>query len=86
MGVKRLRIDKYLKVSRLIKRRTLASEACDQGRVKINNKVAKPSNEVKVGDTIEIQFGNSNVKVEVVSISETVQKNDAKGMYVEKSD
>ena len=52
----------------------------------INNKIAKPSSEVKVGDTIEIQFGNNNVKVEVVSVSETVQKNDAKGMYVEKSD
>jgi ribosomal 50S subunit-recycling heat shock protein len=86
MEVKGLRIDKYLKVSRLIKRRTLASEACDQGRVKINNKTAKPSNEVKVGDIIEIQFGNSNVKVEVISITETVSKNDAKGMYIEKSD
>ncbi|HEY9062065.1 MAG TPA: RNA-binding S4 domain-containing protein [Pseudobacteroides sp.] len=81
-----MRIDKYLKVSRLIKRRTLASEACDQGRVKINGKTAKPSNEVKVGDTIEIQFGNSNVKVEVASISETVSKSDAKGMYIEKGD
>jgi len=77
-----LRIDKYLKVSRLIKRRTLACEACDQGRIKINDKVAKPSSEVKVGDIIEIQFGNSNVKVEVKSVSETVNKNDAKEMYV----
>jgi ribosomal 50S subunit-recycling heat shock protein len=76
-----MRIDKYLKVSRLIKRRTLASEACDQGRVKINDKVAKPGSEVKVGDIIEIQFGNGNTKVEVVSISEHVLKADSKEMY-----
>jgi ribosomal 50S subunit-recycling heat shock protein len=77
-----MRIDKYLKVSRLIKRRTLANEACEQGRVKINDKVAKPGLEVKVGDTIEIQFGNSNIKVEVVSVSEHVLKSDSKEMYV----
>lgn len=76
-----MRIDKYLKVSRLIKRRTLASEACDQGRVKINDKVAKPGSEVKVGDVIEIQFGNGNTKVEVISISEHVLKADSKEMY-----
>jgi len=58
-----MRIDKYLKVSRLIKRRTLANEACEQGRVLINGKVAKPGTEVKVGDIIEIRFGNSTTKL-----------------------
>ncbi len=77
-----MRIDKYLKVSRLIKRRTLACEACEQERVKINGKIAKPSAEVKVGDIIEIQFGNSNTKVEVTSIAEHVLKADSKEMYV----
>lgn len=76
-----MRIDKYLKVSRLIKRRTLANEACEQGRVKINDKVAKPGSEVKAGDTIEIQFGNNITKVEVTSISEHVSKADSKEMY-----
>jgi len=80
-----MRIDKYLKVSRLIKRRTLANEACEQGRVKINDKPAKPGSEVKVGDVIEIQFGNSTTSVEVVSISEHVLKNESKEMYVIKS-
>lgn len=77
-----MRIDKYLKNSRLIKRRTLANEACEQGRVKINDKVAKPGTEVKIGDVIEIQFGNNNTKVEVTSIAEHVSKADAKEMYV----
>ncbi|NLL07105.1 MAG: RNA-binding S4 domain-containing protein [Clostridiaceae bacterium] len=76
-----MRIDKYLKVSRLIKRRTLANEACENGRVKINDKVAKPGTEIKVGDIIEIQFGNSNTKVEVLSISEHVLKADSKEMF-----
>ncbi|MCX8129860.1 MAG: RNA-binding S4 domain-containing protein [Clostridia bacterium] len=76
-----MRIDKYLKVSRLIKRRTLACEACEQERVKINSKVAKPSTEVKVGDLIEIQFGNSNTKVEVTSVAEHVSKAGSKEMY-----
>lgn len=80
-----MRIDKYLKVSRLIKRRTLANEACEQGRVKINDKPAKPGTEVKVGDIIEIQFGNSTTRVEVVSISEHVLKNESKEMYIIKS-
>ena len=75
-----MRIDKYLKVSRLIKRRTLANEACEQGRVKINDKVAKPGSEIKVGDVIEIQFGGSNTRVEVTSISEHVLKADSKEM------
>lgn len=76
-----MRIDKFLKVSRLIKRRTLANEACEQGRVKINEKVAKPGSEVKVGDVIEIQFGSSNTKVEVTSVNEHVLKADSKEMY-----
>lgn len=77
-----MRIDKYLKVSRLIKRRTLASEACEQERVKINGKVAKPSSEVKVGDTIEIQFGSSITRVEVTSVAEHVSKAESKEMYI----
>lgn len=77
-----MRIDKFLKNSRLIKRRTLANEACDHGRIKINDKVAKPGSEVKVGDVIEIQFGNSNTRVEVTSINEHVTKDDAKEMYI----
>jgi ribosomal 50S subunit-recycling heat shock protein len=69
-----MRIDKYLKVSRLIKRRTLANEACEQGKVKINGKVVKPGAEVKVGDVVEIQLGNNSIVVEVVSVKEHVSK------------
>lgn len=76
-----MRLDKYLKVSRLIKRRTVANEACDAGRVSINDKPAKASSTVKVGDIIEIQFGTRTVKVEVTSIAETVKKDEAKDMY-----
>ena len=76
-----MRLDKYLKVSRLIKRRTVANDACDAGRVMINNKVAKASAEVKPGDIIEIGFGTSNVKVEVLDIQETTKKNDAKELF-----
>ena len=76
-----MRLDKYLKVSRLIKRRTVANEACDAGRVSINDKPAKASSTVKVGDVIEIQFGTRTVKVEVTSIAETVKKDEAKDMY-----
>lgn len=76
-----MRLDKYLKVSRLIKRRTVANEACDAGRVMINDKVAKASAEVKAGDTITIQFGNKEVKVEVLSVQETVRKEEAKEMF-----
>ena len=76
-----MRLDKYLKVSRLIKRRTVANEACDAGRVSINDKPAKASSNVKVGDVIEIQFGTRTVKVEVTSIAETVKKDEAKEMY-----
>lgn len=72
-----MRIDKFLKVSRVIKRRTLANEACESGKVKINGRTAKPSTEVKIGDIIEISFGNKNTKIEVVSITENVPKADA---------
>ena len=76
-----MRLDKYLKVSRLIKRRTIANEACDAGRVFINDKVAKASNNVKVSDIITIKFGNKEVKVEVLSIAETVKKDEAKELF-----
>ena len=76
-----MRLDKYLKVSRIIKRRTVANEACDAGRVMINDKVAKAGTEVKVGDVIEISFGLKPVKVRVLSIQETVRKDDAKEMF-----
>ena len=76
-----MRLDKYLKVSRLIKRRTVANEACDAGRVQINDKVAKASAEVKVGDIITIAFGNRETKVEVTTVAETVRKEEAKEMY-----
>ncbi|MDF2987393.1 MAG: ribosome-associated heat shock protein implicated in recycling of subunit [Eubacterium sp.] len=81
MGLK-MRIDKYLKVSRLIKRRTVANEVCEQGRVKINDKVAKPGSEAKVGDIIEIQFGNNTTTIEITRVSEHVTKDDAKEMYI----
>ena len=76
-----MRLDKYLKVSRLIKRRTVANEACDSGRVSINGKTAKASVVVKVGDVIEIHFGDKTVKVMVTDIIETTKKDDAKDMY-----
>ena len=76
-----MRLDKFLKVSRLIKRRTVANEACDAGRVMINDKVAKASTEVKVGDIIEIGFGNKQVRVEVLEIAETQKKEEAKEMF-----
>ena len=76
-----MRLDKYLKVSRLIKRRTVANEACDAGRVFVNDKPVKASYQVKVNDVIEIQFGNKSVKARVTSIAETVKKEEAKEMY-----
>ena len=76
-----MRLDTYLKVSRLIKRRTVANEACDAGRVSINGKPAKASAEVKVGDIIEIGFGNRQVKVEITEIVETTRKDEAKDMF-----
>ena len=76
-----MRLDTYLKVSRLIKRRTVANEACDAGRVLLNDKVARASAEVKAGDVITIQFGNKDVKVEVLTVQETVRKEEAKEMF-----
>lgn len=76
-----MRLDKYLKVSRIIKRRTVANEACDAGRVSVNGKVARASYDVKVGDVIEISFGTRDVKVEVTFVAETVRKDDATTMY-----
>jgi len=76
-----MRLDKYLKVSRLIKRRTIANEACDAGRVSINGRPAKASAEVKIGDVLEIGFGGKAVKVEVIAIQETTKKDDAKEMF-----
>ncbi|MCR5509182.1 MAG: RNA-binding S4 domain-containing protein [Lachnospiraceae bacterium] len=76
-----MRLDKYLKVSRIIKRRTVANEACDAGRVMINGRVAKASAEVKVGDIIEVQFGNRTVKAEVLSLKESVRKEEASEMF-----
>ncbi len=76
-----MRLDKFLKVSRLIKRRTIANEACDAGRVVVNGNIAKASTVVKVGDTIEISFGNQTVRVKVLSLQESIHKEDAAGMY-----
>ena len=75
-----MRLDKFLKVSRLIKRRTVANEACDAGRVSVNGKPAKASLDVKVGDIIEISFGTKAVKGEVAEIAETTKKEEAKDM------
>ena len=75
-----MRLDKILKVSRLIKRRTVANEACDAGRVTVNGKTAKASAEVRVGDILEISFGTRNVKAEILDIVETTKKEDAKDM------
>ncbi len=76
-----MRLDKYLKVSRMIKRRTVANDACDAGRVKVNDKVARASLEVKAGDIIEISFGNKIVKAEILKVTEAVKKEDAESMF-----
>ncbi len=76
-----MRLDKFLKVSRLIKRRTIANEACDAGRVMINDRPAKASAQVKAGDILEIQFGTKAVKVEVLNVQETVKKDEAQELY-----
>ena len=78
-----MRLDKYLKVSRLIKRRTVANEACDNARISVNGKPAKASYDVKVGDQIEIAFGSRTLKVEVLAVAEAVRKDDASAMYKE---
>ena len=76
-----MRLDKYLKVSRLIKRRTVANEACDAGRVLVNDKVARASYEVKVGDMITLNLGARELRVQVITVQETVAKNDAALLY-----
>ena len=76
-----MRIDKYLKVSRIIKRRTVANEACDAGRVTVNGRPAKASADVKVGDVIEVAFGNRTVKAEILSVEDSKRKEDAADMY-----
>lgn len=76
-----MRLDKYLKVSRLIKRRTIANEACDAGRISVNGSVVKASYNVKVGDIITIGFGNKEVKVKVTDVSEVVKKEEAKELF-----
>jgi ribosomal 50S subunit-recycling heat shock protein len=78
-----MRLDKYLKVSRLIKRRTVANEACDNGRISVNGRVVKASYDVKLGDKIEISMGTRTVAVEVLQVAETVRKDDACAMYKE---
>ena len=78
-----MRLDKYLKVSRLIKRRTVANEACDNGRISVNGRVVKASYEVKIGDKIAISMGPRTVAVEVLQVAETVKKDDAAAMYRE---
>ena len=76
-----MRLDKFLKVSRIIKRRTVANEACDAGRVLVGGKIARASYNVKVGDVLEINFGTKTVKAEILNVSETVKKDDAPLMY-----
>ena len=76
-----MRLDKYLKVSRIIKRRTVANEACDAGRVTVNGRVARASLDIKANDIIEISFGTNTVKVQVLNVAETVRKDDAETLY-----
>jgi len=78
-----MRLDKYLKVSRIIKRRTVANEACDAGRVLVNGQPAKASRDIKPGDKLEIQFGQRTVKIEVLNVADTVKKEAAADMYTE---
>ena len=78
-----MRLDKYLKVSRLIKRRTVANEACDNARISVNGRPAKASYDVKVGDKIEVTMGPRTLAVEVLQVAETVRKDDASAMYKE---
>ena len=76
-----IRLDKFLKVSRLIKRRTVANEACNAGRVTVNGKTAKASLNVKEGDVLEIQFGNKTIKAEILDVKDTVRKEEAKELF-----
>lgn len=77
-----MRLDKYLKVSRIIKRRTIANEACDAGRVLVNGKVARASYDVKTDDIIQVEFGGKTMKFKVVSVAEAIRKEDAAAMYI----
>jgi len=76
-----MRLDKYLKVSRIIKRRSVANDACDAGRVSLNGKAAKAGADVKVGDVVEIQFGSNNTKFEILQVKDVVRKEDTAQMY-----
>ena len=76
-----MRLDKYLKTTRIIKRRTIANEACDAGRVEVNGKIAKASLEVKVGDVIQIKFGNNTTKLQVLDIKDVIKKEDTNKLY-----
>lgn len=76
-----MRLDKFLKVSRIIKRRTVANEACEKGRVSINGKVAKPAGKVSIGDIIEITFGNGSTKIRVLAVTEHATKDAAREMF-----
>ena len=76
-----MRLDKYLKNSRIIKRRTVAKDACEQGRVEVNGKVAKPGLDLKIGDIIKITFGNKELEVKVISMPDNVRKDDAQDLY-----
>ncbi len=78
-----MRLDKWLKVSRVIKRRTVANEACDNGRITVNGRVAKASYEVKIGDVLEMKFGEKTVRVEVLSTADNVGKSEASALYRE---
>lgn len=76
-----MRLDKFLKVSRVIKRRTLAKEVCESGRVAVNDRVAKPSTEIKPGDTLELDFGTKRIKIEVLDTPNTIRADQAKDLY-----
>lgn len=76
-----MRVDKFLKNSRIIKRRTIAKEACEQGRVKINDRIAKPGDNLEVGDIVGIEFGTGAMKIEVLKLKEHVTKSDAEKLY-----
>ena len=80
-GEKDMRLDKFLKVSRVIKRRSVANDACDAGRISINGKVAKAGTAVKLNDIVEVSFGNSNTKFEILAIQESTRKEDCANMY-----
>ena len=76
-----MRIDKFLKVSRILKRRTIANQACDSGRVKINDRSVKPSAQIKVGDVVELGFGSGVIRFQIMDVKETVKKEQAESLY-----